>query len=154
MHDESISRWGYIDRSGKIVIGLGFDHASQFNEGFALVLSGGFRGFIDKSGDFIIQPQFGNESQLFFEGLAMVEAMTGKCGFIDRSGHFVIEPIFDWAGPYRQGFAVVKVGGKYGYINRNGTFLLEPKLEHAGEFSQHLANICKEDGSSWLSGDG
>jgi hypothetical protein len=119
-------RWGYIDTRGRVVIDFRFDHASQFNEGLGLVKVGGVLGFIDKTGVVVIEPKFGDESQPFFEGLAMVQAATGQCGYIDQHGCYAIEPVYDWARPFTEGIARVRVAGKYGYITEDRQYLVEP----------------------------
>jgi hypothetical protein len=48
------------------------------------------RGYIDKSGSLIIQPQF-DYAQDFNNGLALVK-IKNKIGYIDSSGNFVWEP--------------------------------------------------------------
>ncbi|HEF3474383.1 TPA: WG repeat-containing protein, partial [Campylobacter coli] len=53
-------------------------------------------GFIDKNGEFVIEPKFDGVGN-FSEGLARVE-LNGKYGFIDKSGKIVIEPKFDDIG--------------------------------------------------------
>ncbi len=140
-------RWGYIDQTGRVVIDFRFDNASQFNEGLALVKIGGHSGFIGKTGETVIEPQFGDASQPFFDGLAMVQAATGKCGYIDRFGRYEIEPVYDWACPFSEGIALVRVAGKYGYITKNGTFLVEPRYEHANSYSEGHAGVY--DGDRW-----
>ena len=140
-------RWGYIDTAGRTAIDFRFDHASQFNEGLGLVRVGGLSGFIDKAGETVIEPQFGDESQPFFEGLAMVQAATGKCGYIERTGRYVIGPVYDWAMKFSEGIAVVRVAGKYGYITKDGRYLVEPQCEDAGSFSEGHASVY--DGHRW-----
>lgn len=51
-------RWGYIDRSGVIVIEPQFEEAYAFAEGLARVAVRGRYGYIDPSGDVVIDPQF------------------------------------------------------------------------------------------------
>jgi len=75
-------RWGYIDTTGRVVIDFRFDHAHQFTEGLGLVTVDGRVGFIDKTGATVIAPQFGTNSQPFFEGLAAVETASGKYGTV------------------------------------------------------------------------
>ena len=47
-------------------------------------------GYIDKSGSFVIPPQF-DDCYEYSEGIASVE-IDGKSGFIDKQGDFVIPP--------------------------------------------------------------
>ncbi|EPZ6837230.1 WG repeat-containing protein, partial [Campylobacter coli] len=51
-------KWGFIDKSGKIVIESKFDDAWYFREGLAAVELNGKYGFIDKSGKIIAKPEF------------------------------------------------------------------------------------------------
>ena len=79
-------------------------------------------GYIDKSGTWVIDPQF-ESAGLFGSGLAPVQTATsdlsGKWGYIDRSGKYVIEPRY-WRGDsFSGGLAYVWLsigeGGEEGY---------------------------------------
>jgi hypothetical protein len=64
-------KWGYIDKSGKIVIEPQFDWALHFTEGLAAVKVKGKYGFLDQTGKMVIQPQY-HEARNLSEGLAPV----------------------------------------------------------------------------------
>src|SRR2546421_3754540 len=64
-------KWGFIDRTGKVVIPIQFDSANDFHEGLALVTANGKKLFIDASGRVVITPQF-DIVDGFSEGLAAV----------------------------------------------------------------------------------
>jgi hypothetical protein len=145
MADARKLRWGYIDITGRVAIDFRFDHASQFNEGMGLVRLGGKLGFIDKRGEIVIEPSFGDESQPFIGGLAMVQAATGKCGYIDHRGRYAIEPIYDWAQPFSEGIALVRVAGKYGYIARDGKYRVEPRYDHAESYIEGHASVAQRE---------
>src|SRR5207249_10656305 len=59
-----------------------FDHAASFYEGLAAVRLGQRWGFIDKNGDFVINPQY-HEAGGFGNGLAPVKS-ADRWGFIDK----------------------------------------------------------------------
>src|SRR3990170_1437960 len=67
-------------------------------------------GFIDKTGKYVINPQFDYVFS-FSEGLARVR-LGGKWGFIDKTGKYVINPQFDGADSFSEGLARVMLGGK------------------------------------------
>lgn len=46
-------KWGYIDKTGKVVIEPQFDRAAGFSEGLAFVWIGNKGGWIDKTGNII-----------------------------------------------------------------------------------------------------
>ena len=68
-------RWGFVDKSGNMVIDSEFAYATCFIEGLARVgvqqPEGILYGFIDTTGDMVIEPQYGNAGP-FSEGLSAV----------------------------------------------------------------------------------
>jgi hypothetical protein len=50
-------RWGYVNKSGEIVINPQFDRAEAFTQGLAPVRIGRW-GYVDNSGKVVINPQF------------------------------------------------------------------------------------------------
>src|SRR5690348_7509559 len=68
---------GYKDPgTGKIIVEAKYDAGSDFREGFAIVMTGRKRGFINEKGEVAIPLQYDDASQ-FFNGLARV-TMSGK----------------------------------------------------------------------------
>lgn len=103
-------KWGYVDRSGSLVIPPQFDHADRFAGGVALVSQGSKWGYVDVHGRIVAEPHF--DSALgFSEGVAAVEA-HGKWGFLDKADKFVVEPEYVNAGSMREGLAPVSVNVK------------------------------------------
>jgi hypothetical protein len=148
-------KWGYIDRSGKMVIQPQFEYAGPFSEGLAVVQIEGKLGYIDKSGKIVITPQFFlysrnfDESgkivfkpmdkniqqfdiaQSFYEGLAAVPDKENKYGYIDQTGAVVIPPQFFAVGPFSQGLAPVLVNeppSSLGYIDKRGQMVIKPRF--------------------------
>ncbi|NEQ46299.1 MAG: WG repeat-containing protein [Leptolyngbya sp. SIOISBB] len=106
-------------------------------------------GYIDKRGEFVIEPQF-VQAASFHEGLAAVCVAEAACGYIDRAGSIVVEPRFKSASDFFEGVALVSIPGPgnfeetanleiidylYGLIDRQGNFLLEPEVHAVGGVS-------------------
>ncbi len=73
-------RYGYIDRTGRVVIPPQYVAADNFSEGLAGVrLSEEKYGYIDTSGKMVISPQFEIAGD-FFEGLAKVALARKEWG--------------------------------------------------------------------------
>jgi hypothetical protein len=75
-------------------------------------------GFIDKTGQTVIPPQFA-DARSFSEGLAAVK-VDNVWGYIDTAGKVVIRPQFDAASPFSQRRAPVRSGRNTGYIDPTG----------------------------------
>ncbi|MGL4567916.1 MAG: WG repeat-containing protein [Fusobacteriaceae bacterium] len=77
-------KYGFIDKSGNLVIPAKFDKAWEFSDGLANVEIDGKWGFIDKSGNLVIPAKF-DYTWGFSDGLALVE-INGKWIYIDKKG--------------------------------------------------------------------
>jgi hypothetical protein len=83
-------RYGYIDRTGRMVIPPLSDYPDTFSEGLAVISVCSKPGFIDRTGAVVLQPPFRTVSG-FRNGLAGVESAEGR-GYIDRTGRIVWKP--------------------------------------------------------------
>ena len=117
-----------------------FEHAKSFHNRFAVVECAGQKGFIDKNGRFT-RTKFDSISD-FSEGLACfcVENHT-RCGYINKNLKVVIDPIFENAGDFHNGRAVVRCDGKVGYIDITGQLIIPCQFDHAAPFNEGLAAV-------------
>ena len=87
-------KYGYMDKTGRVVIPPQFSDSGHFSEGLAWVSVLKERkwlyGFIDKTGKMVIKPQFVYQPGDFVDGLARVIGQTDS-GFIDHTGSFHIK---------------------------------------------------------------
>lgn len=169
-------KWGFIDGSGRVVIRPGFDFASSFSEGLALVWTGESPSFIDRKGETVFTlrvdrlsiPSMVSPSH-FAEGLAVIatggnyhmfKLYDAKYGYVDKSGQIAIRPEFDSAGDFSEGLAVVRIGqsrtaaAEFGYIDRTGRVVIQPQFYSASSFSEGLAQVgfLDENAEGWKHG--
>lgn len=131
--DEFSHKRVYINMIGKIpaIIPGEFDHAWRFSEGLAAVSNNGKLGFIDKSGDFVIDTTFvyRNNSQY-----AVDHYNRQQTHFVDFTFHNDLCPMVD-------------NNSKYGLISKTGDWVLEAKyddIEFLKPFNIWLLKEIKE----------
>ena len=155
--------WGYINRSGEIVIKPQFDSADLFADGLALVrypprkkpLKPGEKkaelvegiGFIDQTGKVVIEI----DNPLHLNGDSFREGLTqywtyepGKGtlrGYIDTSGKIQVKARFTDAYSFVDGLAAVCIDRKCGFIDKTGEFAIEQKYGVAQPFSEGLGLV-------------
>jgi hypothetical protein len=161
---ERDGKWGFADRTGKIVITPQFTKVGEFSEGLApaalkVPVPGEDNwGYVDMGGKMVIHPQF-SQAGPFSEGLALVWSGGArlrdpvvkdfvKMGYIDKTGRWVIHSRFKYyffedfsSGliPFR------KNGGKWGYMDRTGKITIRPQFDWAGRFSGEEAPVLLND---------
>ena len=84
-------------------------------------------GFIDQSGNVVIEPQF-TAAHDFSDGLAAVSKSTEYnklWGYVDRDGNYVISPVFHVEpDDFHDGYAIAtKTNGKKVYFDKSGTVM-------------------------------
>lgn len=115
---ETNGKWGYIDKSGTIVITPQWNEAESFSEGLARVSVDGKYGYINSNGEYVIKPQFDFAGD-FSEGMAPV-SIGDMYGYINNKGKYLINPQFEEAYSFSNGLASVRIGNNFGCINKEG----------------------------------
>jgi hypothetical protein len=134
-------RWGYIDKSGSLVISNKFRLAGSFVDGAATVTDlNGRMGIIDKKGTYLVDPQY---DYIADQSSGLFVAVTNrKSIYINRHGDQAIDAVLDGAGPFAEGKAFVVVHGKYGCIDRSGVLVVPARFDNVwSSFSEGLAAV-------------
>lgn len=137
-------KYGYIDKTGRVVIPPQFENTMGFNEGLAATKMNGKYGYIDTKGRWVIKPQF-DFTYMFSEGLAMVR-IGKQFAWIDRTGKIVIQPQdFEEVGQgFKEGRLPIKRNGKWGFIDKTGKIVIETKFHEVKQFSGGVAQVVTE----------
>jgi len=90
VYHQSDLLYGYMNINGEIVIEPSFLMALPFNEDIAAINYQGAFGYIDKSGSFIIKPNYENTKTIYC-GMAPVAYYKDECGFLDSNGLLIID---------------------------------------------------------------
>jgi len=139
--DDIVYKYGFIDRSGRMVIKPQFDWVSQFSDGLAVatLTPDGPSGFIDTTGRFVIEPKY-DEADHFSEGVAPVKK-DGKWRFIDSTGAEVtmLGDRYDSVLAFTESRSIVCIGDKYGAIDKAGNLIIDARYDIIFPFSEGLA---------------
>jgi hypothetical protein len=109
---------------------------------------GHLRGYIDKTGKTVIEPDF-DDADSFSEGLASVE-IEGKRGYIDKTGKVVIKPEFKYANSFSEGLAAVRVDRLCGFIDKTGKMVINPAFTNAQSFKRGLAEVRHGEETAYI----
>ncbi|MDT4966375.1 MAG: hypothetical protein QOJ64_1112 [Acidobacteriota bacterium] len=139
-------KWGFIDRTGKLIVQPTFDAFENLSDGMMAVLIAGKWGFADEAGVMKIAPQFAM-TRAFSEGLAAIK-VANAWGFINQTGQVVLAPQFEDAGSsysekgaFSEGVAPVKIKGKWGFIDKAGVAIVKPQFDQADSFLHGIARV-------------
>jgi hypothetical protein len=80
-------RYGYLNSRAEMVISPQFDHAGEFQNGYAAVTMAGSFGLIDRSGRYLVNPVYDGAAPFDGELAAVLQGKEIK--YLNRKGHFV-----------------------------------------------------------------
>ncbi len=145
IQDDNTNKYGFIDKSGKVVIPCVWKSASHFN-GFKLdnaakvENANGLWGFIDKTGKEMIPCKWKSIDIWGFgeklENAVEVENESGLKGFIDKSGKEIIPCKWKSIREFGDGFegwaAVENTNGLWGFIDKTGKVVIPCNYRYVG----------------------
>lgn len=140
-------KWGFINRSGAVVVSLKYDSVYSHIEGLAPVGLNEKWGFIDDAGRERVPLKY-DEVYSFHDGLAAVR-LKEKWGFIDKAGKVVIPINYDYVNSFSEGLAGVGSNEKYGFVDRSGTVVIPLKYIDVSDFAGGLAAVSPGPYPSW-----
>ncbi len=132
-YKNSVGKWGYASREGKLVIPCLYESVGFFTEGLASVRIDNLGGYINKTGKLII-PCMYDYTYPFQGGKARVKK-DKKYGYIDRMGKMVI-PCDYTDISLSDTLNCVRRDGKYGFVDNKGYQVMPciyEKVENRGE---------------------
>jgi len=158
---EKDGKFGFIDRTGKVVIAPQFDSVSGFSEGLALAVRDRRKFFIDTSGHTVFEAKFDIVNN-FSEGLAAVNigekripnigliSDPGKWGYIDKTGQLVIPMKFTHAENFSEGLAAINDGDSGAIIDHNGKIIFKVPLDVTLGFHEGIAGVLYRGSLSYF----
>ena len=131
--DSTGTKWGFVDKQGKIKINPQFTIAGNYSSSMCAVCNSDFKwGYIDKEGKIIINNQF-DEAQAFINGMAIV-SIGNKTGVIDKNGKYIINPQFTNMLPDHEMF-LFEQDEKWGWCDNDGKIIINAQFTVAYPFN-------------------
>lgn len=142
--------WGFIDRSGKVVVPPLLSHAEDFSEGYALVTVDLEQIAIGQDGRIVLHQSSGVRS--WRQGKRGLPPMNQKHCFIDTAGK-VVSRLFEADNGFdcylADGVAMVQQNHGtflwyrelYGYIDKAGNWIIRPAYPEAHPFFEGLGRV-------------
>lgn len=135
-----------IDKNGETKFVLNdAEFAITYSCGLAAFINGNGVGWIDKSGNIVINPQYFplhiDQVSFMEDFCCVIDSSRNEWGVIDKTGKFVINPQFKRMGNFKEGKAWFYNGEQYGYVNTKGEYVINPQFEFCADFSEGLARF-------------
>lgn len=111
----------FYNTDRKRAFSASYEDEGRFSDGYAAVKAGGVWGYIDTHGIMVISPRYTAAGE-YTQDRAPVQDSSGKWGYIDKGGMEITPFMFDEAGPFALGVALVRTGDVVGIVDRSGTF--------------------------------
>lgn len=145
---------GFLNKTGELEIYGYYDKVYNFSDGYACVVKNGKYGFINRAGEWVINPSFAMCGS-FANGLApALDEKTRKWGFINKKGEWAVKPQFSKAKEFSDGLAAVWKDFKWGYIDVYGEYKITPQYRIADTFSNGYAYVGKDNNYYFINKQG
>ncbi|NYR10875.1 WG repeat-containing protein [Psychrobacter sp. BI730] len=136
------NKYGLINSSGEVVLPLEYEDITSFSDKLLVVKINGKYGLVDEKGRVVIDLKYDELGAISSNMAVAVKDEDYK--FINRCG--VEEQglgVYEYAGSFIDGLALVRKGGKYGFINNKGQAVISIIYDFASEFNGDLALVEK-----------
>lgn len=134
-----VTKFGVIDKTGKLIIPVKYDAISSFHGNVASVSIKGKSGLVDKTGKELTPQKYDDiMSYPYDEGFYRVR-IGDKKGLVNYEGKEFIPVKYDEIKDFDEGLIRVSIDGKWGYLDKNGNEFLPLKYQDLKNFAHGLA---------------
>jgi len=143
-------KFGFINRSGAVVVAPKYDRVGEVHEGRISVHMGLHSGYIDLSGEVVIEPKYDSAGN-FRDSRAIVR-VGDKYSLIDPSGKLIADIPYRVLGEFHQELLRVqannlvdgagkKLPARTGFVDRQGKVVIPELFAAASEFPDDPADL-------------
>lgn len=162
---ETGDRYRGIDTNGTVIMPMVLDHPFRVIDGRVNLEPLPWGTTTKSTGRFYdikqkkvirVFPEKGKYKEVasFHEGMAVVIDADGYLGYINKEGKEIAPCIFQEAGIFSHGRALVSIDSRDGYIDKTGRLVIDTAYFDGETFSNGLARIHTQSGVGYISPDG
>ena len=152
--------WFVLDEQGKSSLYLdsmqlpvpeNISEFCDFSSGLARIKIDQKFGFIDTTGQVVVEPVFDQAKD--YSGDKAFVLKAGRYVWIDKSGNEIQKEksiIFDEVGNFSEGYARVRVFDNYGFIHPDSSFFIWPEFIEATPFFNQISSVSKIDSFGYV----
>jgi tetratricopeptide (TPR) repeat protein len=135
-------KFGYIDRTGKIIVKPQYDAGDELSHGMASINVGNKYGFLDATGELVIEPKYNFALSFYGDGYALVRSEEDNWMLINKVGDKLTFPKnISRSLMVDEGLVSIIINRKYGFSDLYGKIVIEPKFDQTFHFSEGLASV-------------
>ena len=135
----------FIDTKGKMQQ-ASFDYADDFYYKYSLIEMNNLYGLMNTSFDFTCQPMYYYLGIMSENGLVSAQLTSkDKWGYVNAKGENKIPAMYDYAGTFEGGVAVVGIGSKCGAINTKGDYVIQPMYDDLEAIGHGMIAFVQND---------
>ena len=130
---------GVINEDSDIVVPAIYDAVVDYTSKLFYIYQNGYFGFMDKSGNVLIEPKFSSIDEFGEDRILLSHA--NKYLIIDTSGNIIKELSCSSINSLKEDLAVISKDSKCGYIDKNGDIVIDYKFDDAFDFEDVNAHV-------------
>lgn len=144
--------WGYRDEAGELAIPFQFEEAAPFSGGLAAVCLRGedgetLYGFVSPEGGMTVPAEY--DGARSFDGGTGALLLGDNWAYVDQEGRLLTDFLYEEAGPFRDGIALVRSGGQLQAISERGRILFTADAGRGLAFSGGVTVLQEEGDGAW-----
>jgi hypothetical protein len=156
---KSNMKYGYLNcKTGAVAIKPVFDKAWDFDvqSGLAAVVAKKKMGFIDRSGSFVISPQYAYDEQycheifMFSEGYCIIPDGKGKIGVINTENRLILPATYTRIEKEFKGNKILVINEKYGLADSCYNIVIAPEFDYIALNHQGIIITDYETDSQYM----
>ena len=139
--------YGAINQYGEIVIAPQYLSMTDFMHGISVVsifddeLQRYLYGIINNSGEYTLPLEYDLIGDYDLNTELLRAEKDGKWGYLGKDCAIAIPLIYDFAGPFQSGLALVKMNDRFGYINSGNEVIIDLQYDFGSYFIGEYAVV-------------